>query len=169
MDHVPDAEFRTVRGYQLKNRHANHLTPALEDYLEMVCRLCLENRYARVGKLSEVLHVKPSSASKMVLRLVDLGYLEYDRYDSILLTEKGKEFGAYLLKRHEIVERFLSFIGNRTPLEEAELVEHSLEPATVSLISLLLEFFSQDREAKERYEAFLKRAQATRDAGLDRR
>ena len=154
MNQIPGTEFRTVRGYQLANQRADHLTPALEDYLEMVYRLCIENRYTRVGKLSEVLHVKPSSASKMVFRLVDLEYLEYDRYDSILLTEKGRALGAYLLRRHDIVEQFLRFIGNPAPLEEAELVEHSLAPETVSQISVLLGFFTHDEGALDRYIAF---------------
>ncbi|MEA5014564.1 MAG: iron dependent repressor, metal binding and dimerization domain protein [Candidatus Limiplasma sp.] len=158
MDKTTGAGFRTVRGYQLANRSEGRMTPALEDYLEMVYRLSLESGYARVGKLSGALHVKPSSASKMIFRLVDLGYLEYDRYDSILLTGKGKEKGAYLLKRHDIVERFLGFIGNPNPLEEAELVEHSLERDTVFQLQILLAFFTQDGEAKRRYEAFREKA-----------
>lgn len=162
MDQTQDSEFRTVRGYQLANRRADHLTPALEDYLEMVYRLCQESHYIRAGKLSEVLHVKPSSASKMIYRLVGLGYLEYDSYDSILLTEKGKALGAYLLYRHDAVERFLRFVGNPAPLEEAELVEHFLTPETVSQISTLIAFFSHDEAAKKRYELFREEQTAPR-------
>jgi Mn-dependent DtxR family transcriptional regulator len=165
MRKVPDAGFRTVRGYQLVNQRKDQLTPALEDYLEMTYRLSLESGYARVGRLSEMLHVKPSSASKMIFRLVDLGYLEYDPYDSILPTEKGREKGAYLLKRHDIVERFLGFIGNPNPLVETELVEHSIEHDTAFLLKTLLEFFNQDEAAKKRYEAFRENARAR---GCDR-
>lgn len=164
MDKTPDAGFRTVRGYQLVNQREGHMTPALEDYLEMIFRLSLESGYARIGRLSEMLHVKPSSASKMTFRLVDLGYLEYDRYDSILLTEKGKEKGAYLLKRHDIVERFLGFIGNPNPLEEAELVEHSLESDSTFQLKVLLEFFMQDDETRKRYEAYREKAWSSRGA-----
>jgi Mn-dependent DtxR family transcriptional regulator len=165
MRKVPDAGFRTVRGYQLVNQRKDQLTPALEDYLEMTYRLSLESGYARVGRLSEMLHVKPSSASKMIFRLVDLGYLEYDPYDSILPTEKGREKGAYLLKRHDIVERFLGFIGNPNPLVETELVEHSIERDTAFLLKTLMEFFNQDEAAKKRYEAFRENA---RTRGCDR-
>ena len=52
--------FRTVRGYQLLNQQERELTPALEDYLEMAYRLCQTNGYTRVGKISEILNVKPS-------------------------------------------------------------------------------------------------------------
>lgn len=149
-----DLEFRTVRGYQLMNQQEGRLTPAMEDYLEMVYRLCLEHGYTRVGIISEELHVKPSSTSKMVSRLVDLGYLEYDRYESILLTKKGRESGAYLLGRHNTVEQLLQLIGCGNPLEETELIEHSLSPETVSRLNTLLSFFNSDHCSQKRYEAF---------------
>ena len=69
-------EFHTVRGYQLRQQKEGRLTPALEDYLEMVYRLCREENYTRINKLSESLHVRPSSASKMTAKLVEAGYLK---------------------------------------------------------------------------------------------
>lgn len=148
--------FLTERGYRLKNRREGALSPALEDYLEMVFRLCEELGYARVGRLSQRLHVKPSSASKMIFKLVDLGYLEYDSCDSILLTERGRGLGAYLLERHRTVERFLSMVGSAIPLEEAELTEHALSPDSVRAIQTLLAFFDQNPDLQERYAAFRK-------------
>ncbi|ADY55797.1 iron (metal) dependent repressor, DtxR family [Syntrophobotulus glycolicus DSM 8271] len=156
MKETPNLGFRTVRGYQLANRREDGLTPALEDYLEMVYRLCSEDGYARVGKLSELLHVKPSSTSKMILKLVNRGYLEYDPYDSICLTGKGQEAGAYLLARHDTTEEFLRLIGNTSPLEEAELIEHSLSTSTVTGIKTLLAFFARNPEINTEYEAFKK-------------
>ena len=150
-----DEDFRTVRGYQLLNQQDGRLTPALEDYLEMAYRLCLQYSYARVNKLSELLHVRPSSASKMISKLANLGYLEYDRYEIILLTEKGQEKGAYLLKRHDTVESFLKLIGCQNPLEETELIEHSLSAPTVMALSGLLEYFQSDNNAMADFSRFL--------------
>jgi DtxR family Mn-dependent transcriptional regulator len=155
MNGPSDSDFRTVRGYQLMNRQEGQLTPALEDYLEMVYRLCLTYSYARVGMLSENLHVKPSSASKMIFKLASLGYLEYDRYEIILLTEKGRETGAYLIKRHDTVESFLKLLGCVNPLEETELIEHSLSPSTVSAINDLLDFFQTDDGIMKVYRSFI--------------
>lgn len=146
-----NSDFRTVRGYQLLNRQGGKLTPAMEDYLEMTYRLCLHNTYARVGKLSELLNVKPPSASKMISKLSYLGYLKYDRYDIIQLTDRGREAGAYLLRRHETVENFLKLIGNANPLEEAELIEHSLSASTVEDLAGLLEFFQTDAYVEESF------------------
>jgi Mn-dependent DtxR family transcriptional regulator len=166
MNKPTNSGFRTVRGYQLKNQREGKLTSALEDYLEMVYRLCIEDKYARVGKLSELLHVKPSSASKMILKLVDLGYLEYDRNESILLTAAGRASGSCLLDRHDTVERFLAILGNTNPLEEAELAEHSLSPSTISKIKILLEFFARNPDVKNQYEKFKKAAANTNDHKL---
>jgi DtxR family Mn-dependent transcriptional regulator len=155
MNGPSNSDFRTVRGYQLLNRQEGQLTPALEDYLEMVFRLCSVNGYARVGILSESLHVKPSSASKMIFKLANLGYLEYDRYEIILLTDKGREAGAYLLKRHDTVESFLRLIGCVNPLEETELIEHSLSPSTVAAINDLLDFFHTDEGVLKSYDNYM--------------
>jgi DtxR family Mn-dependent transcriptional regulator len=149
-----NSDFRTVRGYQLMNRQGGKLTSAMEDYLEMTYRLCLDNSYARVGQLSELLNVRPPSVSKMISKLAYLGYLKYDRYDIIRMTEIGAETGAYLLRRHQIVEDFLTLIGNANPLEEAELIEHSLSPATVENLSDVLEFFKTDDFVKRRFDGF---------------
>lgn len=155
MDSRFEEDFRTVRGYQLLNQQDGRLTPALEDYLEMAYRLCLQYSYARINKLSELLHVRPSSASKMISKLALLGYLEYDRYEIILLTQKGQETGAYLLKRHDIVESFLKLIGCQNPLEETELIEHSLSAATVLALGGLLEYFQSDSDAMSCFNSYM--------------
>ncbi|MGF7143904.1 Mn-dependent DtxR family transcriptional regulator [Anaerotaenia torta] len=154
MSKVPYNEFYTVRGYQLKKKNESDLTPALEDYLEMVYRLCIEENYTRINKLSDRLHVRPSSASKMVSRLVGLGYLEYDSFDSILLTNKGRAAGFYLLERHNIIERFFLMLGSPHPLEETELIEHTLSPMTVLEIKALLDFFTQNSDIERQFKAF---------------
>lgn len=154
MSQFPSNEFHTVRGYQLKKQNEGKLTPALEDYLEMTYRLCLEGHYTRINKLSERLNVRPPSASKMISRLMKLGYLEYDSLDSIMLTEEGRKAGAYLLERHNIIERFLSLVGSANPLEETELVEHMLCTCTVLKIQALLEFFAQNPDIEKQLESF---------------
>jgi len=147
--------FHTVRGYQLKKQNESGLTPALEDYLEMVYRLCLEENYTRINKLSANLHVRPSSASKMISKLVELGYLEYDSLDSILLTAEGRTSGAYLLERHHIMERFFTLIGSENPLEETELVEHMLCSSSVLRIQAMLDFFVQNANIEKQLKSFL--------------
>lgn len=151
-------EFHTVRGYQLKQQNEGRLTPALEDYLEMVYRLCREENYTRINKLSESLHVRPSSASKMTSKLVEAGYLKYDSLESILLTNAGRKAGAYLLERHHIIERFFTLIGSTDPLVETELVEHMICSSTVLRIQKILEFFEKNPEIEQQFRSFTQRS-----------
>ncbi len=144
-------EFRTVRGYQLLMRHKNLLTPAMEDYLEMIYRNSLDMGYIRINSLSELLNVKPPSATKMVQKLTALGFLCYQRYGIILLTENGKEIGEYLLKRHNIIEKFLKAIGiSDNLLLETELIEHNISVNTLNNIEILNNFLEQNPEIAER-------------------
>ncbi|WRS27959.1 iron dependent repressor, metal binding and dimerization domain protein [Oscillospiraceae bacterium MB08-C2-2] len=136
------SQYHTVRGFQLMNKQDSSLTPAMEDYLEMAFKLCLQDGYTRVGRLSEQLHVRPSSASKMILKLTELGYLEYDRNESIQLTKKGRENGQYLLDRHQTMEAFLTLLGSRDPLKETEQIEHFLSSYTISRLKVLVEFLT---------------------------
>ncbi|MBE5961776.1 MAG: metal-dependent transcriptional regulator [Lachnospiraceae bacterium] len=123
-------EFYTFKGYQTSRE--GELTPAMEDYLEMIYRLLRNQAVVRIGELSDHLHVKPSSASKIVQTLKELDYIEYEKYGYILLTEKGQEEGAYLLYRHEVLERFLCLLNNTsTELEQVENLEHFVNRLTV--------------------------------------
>ncbi len=158
MNSNTNSDFRTVRGYQLANQKEGQLTPAMEDYLEMAFRLCMEHDYARIGQLSELLQVKPSSASKMISKLAGLGYLKYDRYEIIQLTETGHKFGEYLLNRHETVEALLKLVGSLNPLEETELIEHTLSPSTVLAIDILNAFFAGDAEVRQKFISFKEQA-----------
>jgi DtxR family Mn-dependent transcriptional regulator len=152
MNNNSDSEFRTSRGYQKISQQEGGVSSAVEDYLEMICRLCGREGYARVGKLSEMLNVKPSSASKMLGKLAEMGYIKYDRYEIILLTEEGQKVGTYLLKRHRILEEFLTRIGSPNPLEETELIEHSLSIQTVNRLNALLAFFRSDEQAFRKFQ-----------------
>lgn len=123
-------DFYTQKGYQLKNRA--HITEAMEDYLEMICREVNAEGYARINSLAAKLNVRPSSASKMVYNLRTLGLVEFEKYGLIRPTESGWRLGKYLLYRHEVLLRFFRLVdGGEEDLEQVEQVEHFLRDKTV--------------------------------------
>lgn len=131
-----DGGFYTDSGYAKRNAG---LTPAAEDYLEMICRLSSKGP-VRIKELSECLHVSPSSASRMAQQMSASGLLDFKRYGYITLTDRGAETGAYLMRRHGIVKRFLEWLkGSAEELEEAERIEHYLSPETVSAMERCVE------------------------------
>lgn len=140
-------KFYTVRGYELMHGEASDLTSSMEDYLEMVFRLSELKGYARMSNLAQALNVQPSSASAMVQKLAEAGYLEYRRYGMIELTVPGRELGRYLLYRHRIIEEFLSLIGvSAELLAETEKIEHNVSHNTVERIRRLITFFTEKPE-----------------------
>ncbi len=155
-------KFHTVRGYQLLVQDRNTLTSAMEDYLEMIYRHSLGEGYIRVNTLSEKLSVKPSSATKMVQKLAGLGLLHYEKYGIILLTEKGREIGKFLLNRHNVIETFLKTIGvEDNILAETELIEHNISINTLKRIDTLNSFFKENPDVTERFARF--KAENSRD------
>jgi len=117
-----------VRGYQLLEQKKKTLTPAMEDYLEMIYRASLKRwLYSHHHPLRAPLNVRAPSATKMVQKLTGLGLLHYKKYGIVFLTESGKEIGQFLLERHNTVEKFLKFLGvGENLLVETELIEHNI-------------------------------------------
>lgn len=128
--------FYTLKGYEIHTD--TKLTSAMEDYLEMISRLMNQRECVRVGDLSRMLHVKASSATKMVQQLNQSGYIEAEKYGNIYLTDKGREAGRYLLYRHEVIHRFLCALNHsENELEQVEKIEHFLNQTTVENLDLL--------------------------------
>lgn len=124
-----------------------------EDYLERIHELIEEKGYARVVDIAFSLDVKQASVTSMVKRLGELGYLNYERYRGLVLTEKGRQIATYIQKRHETLSRFLSLLGidEETQKKDIEGIEHHLSPATVDLISDLAQFFEDNPGTLERF------------------
>jgi len=148
-------EFHTVRGYQLLEQKKKLLTPAMEDYLEMIFRNSLIEGYMRINMLSGLLNVQAPSATKMVQKLTQAGLLNYKRYGIIFLTNDGKEIGKFLLERHNIIEKFLKYLGvKENLLVETELIEHNISASTLRRFELLNGFFNNNPEILQKFEEF---------------
>lgn len=132
-------EFYTFKGYSSLKK-GDTLTTAMEDYLEMMYRLYHNHENIRIKRLSEILHVKPSSASKMANILKTSGYVEFEKYGQISLTKKGKTMGDYLLYRHEILQQFFCYINHSdNELTLVEKIEHFINKETVDNIKTWLD------------------------------
>lgn len=151
-------KFYTVRGYALLEQEGKNLTPSMEDYLEMAYRLAGEQGFTRISDLAATLNVQPPSASKMVSKLAAMGYLNFEKYGLIEFTQEGSAIGKYLLKRHEIIERFLSLIGiGENRLEQTEKIEHNISESTLQRIGFLLAYFEENPHILENFKGELKK------------
>src|SRR5262245_45567497 len=87
------------------------LSQSAEDYLERIHQLIQEKGYARVVDIASSLDVKQASVSSMVQKLGELGYLNYEKYRGLVLTEKGCAVAAGIQKRHETLSCFFSLLS----------------------------------------------------------
>ncbi|WP_242876035.1 metal-dependent transcriptional regulator [Cellulosilyticum sp. I15G10I2] len=151
-------EFHTVRGYQMLNSEQKLLTSSMEDYLEMIYRICIKEGYIRINQLALKLNVRPSSTTKIVQKLKHLGLIEYQKYAIIQLTDEGQKIGQFLLKRHEIIEAFLRKLGiEETLLKDTEMMEHDMSLNTVKSLDLFNKFLEDNPEIIEQYKMFKER------------
>ncbi|NMB07671.1 MAG: DtxR family transcriptional regulator [Tissierellia bacterium] len=148
-------EFYTVRGYKMINAEKKLLTTSMEDYLEMIYRICKKEDYVRMNQLAKNLNVRPSSATKIVQKLRDLGMVDYEKYGVIQLTEEGERLGKFLLERHNIIEEFLKIIGTEaTRLRDTEIMEHGVSISTLRNISILNKFLLVNPDIMEQFIRF---------------
>lgn len=134
---MKDNDFYTLRGYNRLDQP--EISIAMEDYLEMICRLVRKGEFVRVNGLAALLNVTPPSSSKMVGKLRDSGMVEFEPYGIIRLTPKGEALGDYLLHRHDILHRlFCRVNGTENELELVEKIEHFLDRRTVKNLERLL-------------------------------
>lgn len=130
--------FYTQKGYQM--RSGQTVTSAMEDYLEMICRETRSEGYARINFLAHRLNVRPSSASKMVYQLRDLGLVSFEKYGLIQPTAEGAVLGDYLLHRHDVLARFFQWVnGTEDELEQVEQVEHYINEDTLRNLESFME------------------------------
>src|SRR5699024_417475 len=121
-------------------------TPTMEDYIEQIYNLIHFKGYARVSDIAEGLDVHPSSVTKMVQKLDKDGFLIYEKYRGLILTERGHKIGKKLVFRHDLLEDFLEIIGVDADkiYDDVEGIEHHLSWTSIDRISELVQYFTED-------------------------
>ena len=124
-----------------------------EDYLERIHELIEEKGYARVVDIASSLKVRQASVPSMVQKLGDLGFLKYEKYRGLILTEPGREVARRIKRRHETLARFFSLFGlnEDTQRKDIEGIEHHLSPETLATLADLAAFFEGNPKVLERF------------------
>jgi Mn-dependent DtxR family transcriptional regulator len=119
-------------------RYANSVkkedrTDRMEDYLEVIYELIQEKGYATTVDISSYLNVSSPSVTKMMQKLDETGYLKYEKYRGIKLTNEGIRIARNIRNRHGLLAEFFMIIGidEETANNDAEGIEHHLHPETM--------------------------------------
>lgn len=127
-----------------------------EDYLERIHELIEEKGYARVVDIASSLNVKQASVTSMVQKLDEMGFVNYEKYRGLMLTEDGKAIAVKIHRRHETLARFFSLFGldEETQGKDIEGLEHHLSTSTIEFLEDLSRFFELNPKALQRFLDF---------------
>jgi DtxR family manganese transport transcriptional regulator len=119
-----------------------------EDYLEAIYHLVQDKGYATTIDISERLLVKPPTVSSKLKDLSLEGYLSYQPYRGMKLTEKGQSVAKAVIEKHSIVMGLLTTLGvdKETAYVDTEGIEHHLHPDTVRRLKKLTAFLMKNRD-----------------------
>ena len=103
----------------MRRGRKKEITPHLEDYLVAIYEITKEKpqkqQVARVSQIARKLGVSLPSVTNAMKRLSELGYVDYERYNVIALTQKGLKRA---MEKESIQANFKDFFMNIMGLEK---------------------------------------------------
>jgi DtxR family Mn-dependent transcriptional regulator len=117
------------------------LSRSVEDYLKVIYHLSSEGGFATTSDIAAMLAVAPPSVSGMVKRLSEAGLIEHVPYRGVQLTHQGRRAALRLIRRHRIIEVYLtqrlSYDWDDVH-EEAERLEHAVSDELIERMARAL-------------------------------
>lgn len=132
-------------------------TAVMEDYLECIYDIIQIKGYAGTNDIAERLDIHPSTVSRMIKKLDEKGYINYEPYRGLTLTEAGELIGKRISSNHKLLEEFFEILG----IEDQEIIdqdiegiEHHLSSKTIDNILALVDFFTENPARLEEFNKF---------------
>ena len=119
------------------------ITPATEDYLRTIYALEEEIQPVIAARVAEEVGVTPSTMVSTLRRLAGEGYLKVVRRKEIHLTTEGKRVAERILRRHFLIERFLTDLLGLDWVkahQEAHRLEHVVSQDVEDGLAKLLDY-----------------------------
>ena len=83
----------------------------MEDYLEIIGELVELKGYATTLDISRYMNVSPPSVTKMLQKLDEKKYIEYEKYHGINLTNNGRQVADSIRRKHSILLEFFEILN----------------------------------------------------------
>lgn len=109
-----------------------------EEYLEAIYAISESYEKPGICSLSEAMGVSKASASEMVKKLSEKGYIRHERYGVIFFTPEGLNIARGMKRKHRLLESFLHFLGKKEVHDEACRLEHGISDESADAICRLL-------------------------------
>ena len=124
-----------------------NLTTSKEDYLKAIWSLSErdspQKSEASTRDLAEHLKVSPPAVSRMLKQMERQSLVAHTPYYGVRLTEKGRDIALKIVRRHRLIELFLTEVlgyDSQAVHDEAERLEHHISDEFERKIDALLNF-----------------------------
>jgi DtxR family Mn-dependent transcriptional regulator len=110
---------------------ADHATVAEEEYLQSMFWLEEAGLQITGANIARAMQLSPPTVHEMIGRLTDDGYVARGDDKSLVFTDNGREEARAIVRRHRLIERFLTDVLGipwDEVHEEAERLEHAMSP-----------------------------------------
>jgi DtxR family Mn-dependent transcriptional regulator len=114
-----------------------------ENYLKALFTLADEAGEINLSDLSIHLEVSKPSVNSMVKTLKQKGWVKYEKYKPLRLTDEGRKAAALILRKHRLTEMFLvekMGFGWEEVHEIAEQIEHIKAPLFFDRMDKLMDY-----------------------------
>ncbi len=98
-----------------------------ENYLKAIFHLMNTDHTVTINELSKLLSVKMPSVNNMMKKFAEKGWVVYESYKPLKITDSGKKQAALVVRKHRLTEMFLvekMNFGWENVHEIAEQLEH---------------------------------------------
>jgi DtxR family Mn-dependent transcriptional regulator len=120
---------------------APNLSQSVEDYLKVIYHLSDQGGFAATSDIAGRLDVAAPSVSGMIKRLSEAGLIEHVPYRGVQLTAIGRRAALRTIRRHRILELFLTrqlgYDWDQVH-EEAERLEHAASDDLIERMAAVL-------------------------------
>ena len=129
-------------------------TIRMEDYLEVISELVELKGYAISRDISNYMNVSPPSVTKMLKRLDEDGFIDYEKYQGLRLTPRGKIIANEIRQKHSDLLEFFEMLGidGFTANQDVEGIEHHLNPKTTKQLRKFIVFLKSNPEILSRFK-----------------
>jgi DtxR family Mn-dependent transcriptional regulator len=120
----------------------DRLTPAVQDYLKAIHSLGGADAPVLPVDIADRLGVRAPSVTGMLKRLAEAGWIRYVSGQGARLTETGLAEARRVIRRHRLVELFLTRVLGLDWSEvdaEAEALEHAISPRLEQALAAYLQ------------------------------
>ena len=127
-----------------------------EDYLEVIAELVELKGYATTLDISRFMNVSPPSVTKMLQKLDEKKYLEYEKYHGINLTNMGKQVADGIRRKHSTLLEFFEIlgIGKEIANQDTEGLEHHLNDRTIRQLRKYITFLKSNPKIIKHFHGF---------------